>query len=401
MLKLARALHTYGYSAPRLEGILGATADRLGLHGHRFFSMPTQIMAAFGPEARQHTHLLRVEPGEVNLSKLAALEQVSLDVAHGRVSPREGMAHIQRIVAAPSPYGPALVTTAFGVLSGSVCQFLGGGWHEIIVASVLGLGVGLFALVAERHARLSRVFETLAAFLVSAAALGLARLVGPLSVFVATLSGLIVLMPGLLLTTAITELATRHLASGTLRMSSAFMTLLGIVFGVALGTRLGAAAFGFPVVQAVGDLPAWTAIAAVLLASASSVVILRADLGDAPWIIAAGVLGVASGRLGASRLGLEIGTFVAAFGVALASSAYERWRHRPAPVVLVPGILLLVPGSIGYRSVASLMERDTVAGVDTAFTMILTAVSLVAGLLIAGVLVPEPRPSATPAPPTP
>jgi len=401
VLKLARALHAYGYSAPRLEGILGATADRLGLHGHRFFSMPTQIMAAFGPEARQHTHLLRVEPGEVNLSKLAALEQVSLDVAHGRVSPREGMAHIQRIVAAPSPYGPALVTIAFGVLSGAVCQFLGGGWREIIVATVLGLGLGLFALLAERHARLSRVFETLAAFLVSAAALGLARLVGPLSVFVATLSGLIVLMPGLLLTTAITELATRHLASGTLRMSSAFMTLLGIVFGVALGTRLGAAVFGFPVVQAPGDLPAWTAIAAVLLASASSVVILRADPRDAPWIVAAGVLGVAAGRLGASRLGLELGMFVAAFGVAMASSAYERWRRRPAPVVLVPGILLLVPGSIGYRSMASLMERDTVAGIDTAFTMILTAVSLVAGLLIAGVLVPEPRPSATPAPPTP
>jgi uncharacterized membrane protein YjjB (DUF3815 family) len=113
------------------------------------------------------------------------------------------------------------------------------------------------------------------------------------------------------------------------------------------------------------------------------------------------VLGVAAGRFGASRLGLELGMFVAAFGVALASSAYERWRRRPAPVVLVPGILLLVPGSIGYRSMASLMERHTVAGIDAAFTMILTAVSLVAGLLIAGVLVPEPRPTATPAPPTP
>jgi uncharacterized membrane protein YjjP (DUF1212 family) len=247
VLKLARALHSYGYSAPRLEGILGATADRLGLHGHRFFSMPTQIMAAFGPESRQHTHLLRVEPGEVNLAKLAALEQVSLDVAHGRVSPREGMAHIQRIVAAPSPYSPALVTLAFGVLSGAVCQFLGGGWHEIIVATTLGIGLGLFALYAERHARISRVFESLAAFLLSAAAIGLARFVGPISVFVATLSGLIVLMPGLLLTTAITELATRHLASGTLRLSSAFMTLLGIVFGVALGTKLGVAVFGAPV----------------------------------------------------------------------------------------------------------------------------------------------------------
>src|SRR5215208_5275547 len=135
ILRLARALHAYGHSAARLEDILSATADRLGLAGHRFFSMPTQIMAAFGPEERQRTHLLRVEPGETNLGKLAALEEVSLDVAQGRASPEEGMARIERIVAAPSPYGPGLVTLAHGVLSGAVCQFLGGGWREIGRAS--------------------------------------------------------------------------------------------------------------------------------------------------------------------------------------------------------------------------------------------------------------------------
>ena len=399
VLQLARALHAHGYSAQRLENILGATSDRLGLHGHRFFSMPTQIMAAFGPEARQRTALLRVEPGEVNLGKLAALEQVSLDVVNGHTSLSEGMTEIARIAAAPSAYGPALTTISFGVLSGAVCQFLGGGWHELVVATALGLGLGLFALFAERRKRVGRVFETLAAFLVSFAALGLARLVGPVSVFVATLSGLIVLMPGLLLTTAITELATRHLASGTLRMSSAFMTLLGIVFGVALGTRAGVAVFGRQIEKLVtAPLPAWVAPAAIVLAAMCSVVILRADPKDAPWIVAAGVLGVVAGRLGAVKLGLELGTFAAAFVVALASSAYERWRHRPAPVVLVPGILLLVPGSVGYRSISSLMERNTVAGIDTAFTMILTAVSLVAGLLIASVVAPEPRREVLPTP---
>ena len=358
--------------------------------------MPTQIMAAFGPEERQRTHLLRVEPGEVNLGKLASLEQVSLDVAYGRASPEEGMAEIGRIVAAPSPYGPALVILAHGVLSGAVCQFLGGGWREIVVAAVLGLLLGLLAIYAANHVRVGRVFEPLAAFLLSVAAFGLARLVGPISLFIATLAGLIVLIPGLLLTTAITELATRHLASGTLRMSSAFMTLLGIVFGVALGGRLGSALFGSPIASAPGVLPAWAPFVAIVLASACSVVILRADPRDAPWIIAAGLLGVLTGRLGAVILGLELGMFVASFGVALASAAYERWRRRPAPVVLVPGILLLVPGSIGYRSISSLMERNTLAGIDTAFTMVLTAVSLVAGLLLAGVLAPEPRRSATP-----
>ena len=396
MLRLARALHAYGYSAPRLEDILGATAERLGLAGYRFFSMPTQIMAAFGPEERQRTHLLRVEPGEVNLGKVASLEEVSLDVAQGRASPEEGMARIERIVAAPSPYGPGLVTLAHGILSGAVCQFLGGGWREIVVATVLGLGLGLLAIYAANHARVGRVFESLAAFLLSTAAIGLARLVGPMSVFVATLAGLIVLLPGLLLTTAITELATRHLASGTLRMSSAFMTLLGIVFGVALGTRLGTMVFGAPLSAVPAALPAWAPIVAIVLAAACSVVILRADPRDAPWIVAAGVLGVLAGRFGAAKLGQELGMFVAAFGVAMASAAYERWRNRPAPVVLVPGILLLVPGSIGYLSMSSLMERDTVAGIATAFTMVLTAVSLVAGLLIAGVLAPEPKRSTTP-----
>ena len=392
VLQLARALHAHGYSAQRLENILGATADRLGLHGHRFFSMPTQIMAAFGPEARQRTALLRVEPGEVNLGKLAALEQVSLDVAYGRSSPQEGMTEIARIVAAPSAFGPFLTTVSFGVLSGAVCQFLGGGWREIVVGSILGLCLGLLALYAERHARVSRMFETLAAFFLSMAAVGLARLVGPISVFVATLAGLIVLMPGLLLTTAITELATRHLASGTLRMSSAFMTLLGIVFGVALGTHAGVAVFGEPApVVASALMPWWAAPVAILLAAVSSVAILKADPHDALWIIAAGVLGVSAGRYAAIILGAEQGTFVAAFGVALASSAYERWRRRPAPVVLVPGILLLVPGSIGYLSMSSLMERDTLTGIDTAFRMILTAVSLVAGLLLASVVAPEPR----------
>jgi uncharacterized membrane protein YjjP (DUF1212 family) len=396
VLRLARALHAYGYSAARLEDILSATADRLGLDGHRFFSMPTQIMAAFGPEDRQRTHLLRVEPGEVNLGKVAALEQISLDVAQGRASPEEGMMRIERIVAAPSQYGPSIVTLAYGVLSGTVCQFLGGGWREIVVATVLGLGLGLLAVYAESHARVNRVFESLAAFLLSTAAIGLARFVGPMSVFVATLAGLIVLLPRLLLTTAITELATRHLASGTLRLGSAFMTLLGIVFGVALGTRVGTMLFGEPASALPSTLPGVAPYVAVVLAAASSVVILRADLRDAPWIVAAGVLGVLSGRIGAAKLGLELGMFVAAFGVAMASAAYERWRNRPAPVVLVPGILLLVPGSIGYLSVSSLMQRNTVAGIDTAFTMVLTAVSLVAGLLIAGILVPEPKRAATP-----
>lgn len=391
VLQLGRALHTSGHSAGRLEDILGVTADRLGLHGHQFFSTPTSMMASFGPAARQRTFLLRVEPGEVNLKKLAELEAVSLDVARGRCSPEEGTAQIEKILAAPNPYGHAITTAAFGVASSAACIFFGGGWRDVIVAATLGLGLGVFLLASTGHKRLMRVFEPLASFLVSAAAIGLAQLAGPLSPLVSTLSGLIFLVPGFTLTTAMSELATQHLASGTARISGAFITFINITFGVALGTRVGLAVFGAPPVLTPPHVPAWANIAALVMAPISFAILLRAERRDMPWIVATGALGVAGGRLGAAAFGPELGAFAGALAVALASSGYERLRKRPAAVVLTPGILQLVPGSVGFRSLLSLMDREALTGIQTAFSMVMTAIALVAGLLIASVVVPEAR----------
>ena len=90
-------------------------------------------------------------------------------------------------------------------------------------------------------------------------------------------------------------------------------------------------------------------------------------------------------------MGVELGTFAGALAVGLAGSAYERLKRRPAAVVSVPGILMLVPGSVGFRGLTSLIERQAVAGVETIFSMILTVVALVAGLLIAAAVIPERR----------
>lgn len=67
----------------------------------------------------------------------------------------------------------------------------------------------------------------------------------------------------------------------------------------------------------------------------------------------------------------------------------------------VPGVLLLVPGSVGFRSLTSVIERQPAVGIEGMFSMVLTVVALVRGMLIAGVMVPEPRIAATGATPAP
>jgi uncharacterized membrane protein YjjB (DUF3815 family) len=199
----------------------------------------------------------------------------------------------------------------------------------------------------------------------------------------------IVLIPGLMLTTAMTELSTRHLASGTARFMGALVLLLGIAFGIALGARTASLLAGSPHSTAVLDLPSWTLYVSLLVSPLAFAVLLKAEPRDVPWIVGAGVVAFAGARAGSDALGAELGAFVGGLVTGVASNWYARITNRPSQIALVPGLLLLVPGSVGLRSLASLLDRDTQVGVDTAFRMVLIAVSLVAGILIANVVSPR------------
>jgi uncharacterized membrane protein YjjB (DUF3815 family) len=60
-------------------------------------------------------------------------------------------------------------------------------------------------------------------------------------------------------------------------------------------------------------------------------------------------------------------------------------------VPLAPGIIMLVPGSLGYRSLSALLNRHTIEGVDFAFGTILIGMSLVGGLLASSAIIPPKR----------
>ena len=52
----------------------------------------------------------------------------------------------------------------------------------------------------------------------------------------------------------------------------------------------------------------------------------------------------------------------------------------------MPGLLILVPGSVGYKSIIALIENDILKGLETAFEVSIIAISLVSGLLVSSLL---------------
>lgn len=391
LLTLARAMAAYGIPAHRLEEAASHCASHFGVRA-QFFATPTAVFAAIGQDEDQRTHLVRLEPGEVNLEKQWLVDEVLREVLAGRLMPDEATARLRAIVARPPRYGPGMLVACQTLASMAASVFFGGGWRELVAAGVVGFVVGSLCVLAAAHRRVSRVIEfasgLAAALLASAFVVVFHARVSP---EVIVLAGIIVLIPGLTLTTSVAELASRHLAAGTARLMGALTIFVSIGFGVALGHRL--AELAFDVGSSVGvPFPAYAVWIALAVSPAALAVLFQARPREIQVILPCGVIGFAGARFGAAWLGPELGAFVGALAVGLAANAYARVADRPAGVVLVPGIMLLVPGSLGFRSVASFVENDTLGGVDAAAGAALVAVGLVVGLILANVALPPRRP---------
>lgn len=395
VLELARAMHEYGTPAHRLESALATVADRLDLTAE-FFSTPTSIMVGFGPLVDQQVHLLRVEPGETNLGNLAQLGDIVTAVTADEIPVDEGLRRIRVIKLQPRRWPQWLVIVAFVLASAAVATFMKVRSGDVLVAAVLGLITSAVMLASVARPALRPVVEPLTAFIVTTLALAVDTFLHTGNGYPTSIAGLVVLLPGLTFTVALTELSTRHLASGTARLSGAMVVFLGLGFGVALGAKLGGT-LGVSLREmwspdsmawlSRAALPPWTEWAALLIAPLAFTVLLNATARDASWIVAACVIAYVSSRFVGARMGDELGAFFGALVVSAGSNLAARQFRRTAMVTQVPGLLILVPGIIGFRSVTSFFGQQMEAGLETGFRLVVIGISLAAGIVAGNILV--------------
>lgn len=388
-LELGRAYQAFGIPAHRFEDALTHISARLGLEG-QFFALPTAFFASLGLGSQHWTFIQRSPAGDVNLAKLSDLQETTDAIIAGRLTAPEARERVREIIAAPDRWGALLTVACFGLGSAPAAAFFGGGWREMALTTVIGALVGLTAVLLGRKAGSSRLVHPVAGTLVGFLSLAAAYRFPHVSPQVLTLAGLIVLLPGLRLVVSMNELATGNLVAGTARLVDTGMTFLSLGFGVALGQRLAAPLLDQALLGTPLPLPAWTLLPTLVLAAAAFVVIFKARVSDLPWIFAACALAFYGTRQGAALLGPQFGVGLGAFALGLGSNLYTRLQHRPSVVTLLPGLMVLVPGGLGFRGLEFIIQKQVVMGLDTAFQALFVAIALLTGLLLAHAAV-QPR----------
>jgi uncharacterized membrane protein YjjP (DUF1212 family) len=394
LVALAGALHEHGTPAHLLEESLARVARAVGLPSAQFLSTPTAMHVSLGEGSAQRVQLLRASAERVDLDAIVELDAIVDALVAGRLEVAAAARRVAALRAREPRHGPRAMRWATAAASAAAVVFLGGGGLELVVAAILGLGVSTLAQATERHPRARGMHAPLAAFLVSVVVTLLGTALPGLGQSVVLIGALVMLVPGLTLTVAMTELASGHVMSGTARLAGAMTLMLTMLFGAALGGSLvQALAIGWPEPWWVPSLPLppGTWLAAIAVATVAFTVLLGARPRDAGWIALACGLSYGAARVGAHALGAELGAFLAAATVGVASNLFARGLRRPATLLRLPGLLLLVPGSLGFRSLGSLLAADTVAGTDGLFRAALVTVALAVGLFAADLLLPPRR----------
>ncbi|MEN6527639.1 MAG: threonine/serine exporter family protein, partial [Candidatus Polarisedimenticolia bacterium] len=119
--------------------------------------------------------------------------------------------------------------------------------------------------------------------------------------------------------------------------------------------------------------------------------LLKARFRDLGWVLLGSVAAYGGTRLGAAAVGPQLGAFAGTFVLGMASNLFARHSNRPAALTYVPGVMLLVPGSIGLRGVTDFLAHNVSRGIEAGFNAVLVAVALASGMLLATVVVPARR----------
>ncbi|KAI1294085.1 hypothetical protein EDD11_008223 [Mortierella claussenii] len=393
LIRLCKSFIRYGAPSHRIELAMEAMCRYLGIDGS-FAFLPGLMMISFGDSDTHtsETHLIKCAQG-FDMGRLAKVHKIARALVNGNMEPTEALVELKSVNSEKAPYNIWVMLLSFAVSSGLIAPLVfHGSWADMLASMALGTVVGLTTLLASRYSVYSSVFEVSTSILIAFVTKALRDYVCFTGV---VLSAIVMLLPGLSLTTAIMELSSRYMISGSVRMFYSLIYCLFLGFGVSIGSNLWDV-FREP---APGDMkmgychPAtepWRWIFFPLMGISLSIQ-LYASPRQWPVMIVCSSVGYAVSELGGLYWphSLHIAAAVSAFIVGLLGNIYERVTHELAFVPILGAILLIVPGGMGVRSTLMLLDQSGNASQGTAFAlqMILVALGIAVGLFASTLVV--------------
>ncbi|KAJ2550221.1 pheromone-regulated protein prm10, partial [Coemansia sp. RSA 1836] len=202
-------------------------------------AIPGLILLSFEDSVTHtsETKLIRCANGW-DMHRLDQTNQLLRRVVYGQLEIQGAVHSLEEIMTAAPIYAWYFQVLNWGVISWALCLVcFGGSWKDSGISLALGLMAGCLNLAAQKFSGYTNFFEVSVSILVGLFSAALANWSG--GCFGATsLSATVVLLPGLVMTTGVIELSSRHMVAGTVRIFYALLLAFIIAYGLLIGVQI-------------------------------------------------------------------------------------------------------------------------------------------------------------------
>jgi len=334
------------------------------------------------------------------LSKLGMLSDLCHDVLCQNASLKNAAnKKLDEIEMTPPPFGNTAQLICFILTGGMVTIVFRGSWNDVAIASVGNIWVFFCMTLWPKlvHAQGKVFMYTACSFVPAILATLLSFFVGNVHVTISVVSSVIIPVPGYSISKGIDELINDRITLGASHCIQGLATLTWLALGGYAGKTL--------VISILTNLnlleddshdydstiapveSVWMALAVPVLCACLAVGLQIAYRDFLPACFCMGMAFVTV-YVASFVANANVGTMLAAAGTTVLANGYGRFFDRSKTIVLVPALLLLVSGSIGFRGVFGLLDGERFVGAQQFAQMVVVALVIIVGVFIGNAILP-------------
>ena len=347
-LRIGVLLLESGAETTDVERSLRRLLRGLGLPGAEALVTYSVVAVSFvqGGGALPTTAMRAVPSWQTNYARLAAVSDVSNDLAAGRLGLAEAEQAISAAAGTRRPYPGLALAAAAGASAAALAVLFGGSPVDAVATLAVGILVQPVVAAVERT-QLPPLFQVAAGVAVTTALVAMLAGLGALPNASLVLTGAILrFLPGSTLVAGMRDLMDRSIVSGTARLAEAL--LLGAAIAGSLGTVIAVASgMGVRLVISLEGASTWP-LPVLVTASALAVAFYAIGLGVPKRVLLTcslvGALATLVGEGLVTTFAFVGDVLVAALVVGVMSRLLSRRLDAPWTLWAVPAVLVLLPG---------------------------------------------------------
>ncbi len=380
-----------GGPTSRLEDKIVRLGEVYNLQAEVFATPSAVIVSAMNSEKRYTSSLKRIKESSIDLNLLFKIDVLFDEVISQRITVHDAFKTVSNINYSKELYSKKLISFSAFIV-GFVASYLN--FQNIYSALLSGfLSLMLVGVIQPFFTSLAftRIFFVFFASLFSIGLSAFAEAYLKLPIEASFVGSLIVLVPGLMLTTAVSELAEHNFVSGTVKLVNGVLIIISIGTALFIGKDiiylLNPKTLPLNLAYATENgIDLNTSIIGTLLIMLAFCFQFQTPKRFIIFAMTTGIAGQIGFELFKNSSSYALPSFVAAFFIGITSLCFSRFFKTPSHIFSVPGIVSLVPGVLSFTIYNSTSLGAGLSGVNESTDSKILTVAVIASSLVFGLI---------------